>query len=84
MWLCSSCIYGIIDMNAKMYRLIIKYKEYGHYAFMLEPLLDLMFEFEYDFVRGWSRYKEGWLLSDDYVQVTSVSWEILSGKWFLY
>jgi len=39
-------------MNAKIYRLIIKYKEYGHDAFMLNLLLELVFDFEYDFVRG--------------------------------
>ena len=50
---------------------------------MLKLLLELGFEFEYDFVRGWSRYEGGWLLRDDYVQVTSISWEIMSGKWFL-
>jgi len=33
---CVSYIYGIIDMNAKRYRLIIKYKEYGHDAFVLK------------------------------------------------
>jgi len=35
-------------------------------------------------VRGWSRYDRGWLLRDDYVQVTLISWEILSGKGYLY
>ena len=39
-------------MNAKMYRLIIKYKENRHDAFMLKLLLELVFEFEYDFIRG--------------------------------
>ena len=28
------------------------YKEYGHDAFMLKLLLELVFEFEYDFVAG--------------------------------
>ena len=37
-------------MNAKMYRLPIMYKEYEHDAFMLELLLELVFEFEYHFV----------------------------------
>ena len=49
---CVSCIYSIIDMNVKRYTLIIKYKEYGHDAFMLKLLLELVFGFEYDFVRG--------------------------------
>jgi len=39
-------------MNAKMNTLIIKYKKYGHDAFMLKLLLELVFEFEYDFVAG--------------------------------
>jgi len=39
-------------MNGKMYRLIVNYKEYGHDVFMLELLLELVFEFEYYFVRG--------------------------------
>jgi len=39
-------------MNAKTYRVIIKYKEYGHDVFMLKLLLQLVFEFEYAFVRG--------------------------------
>jgi len=42
---------GIIDMNAKVCGLITRYKEYGHDAFMIELLLNLVFEFEYDFVR---------------------------------
>jgi len=49
---CVSCIYSIIDMNVMRYRLIIKYKEYRHDTFMLKLLLGLVFEFEYDFLRG--------------------------------
>jgi len=45
-----SCIQSIIDMNAKVYGLIIKYKVYGHNAIMFELLLKLVFELDYDFV----------------------------------
>ena len=30
----------------------LRYQEYGQYTFMLELLLELVFEFEYYFVRG--------------------------------
>jgi len=48
---CVSCIYGIVDINVNKYRVMIKYKEYGHDAYMLKLLLELVFRFEYDFVR---------------------------------
>jgi len=41
-----------MDMNAKAYGLIIKYEVYAHDAIMFEVLLELVFEFENDFVRG--------------------------------
>ena len=46
-----SCVQGIIDMNAKVYGLIIKYEVYGHNVIMFDLLLELVFELEYDFVR---------------------------------
>jgi len=45
----------------------LRYKEHGHDAFMHELLLELVFEFEYDFVRGWSENEGGWLLRCNYV-----------------
>ena len=46
-----NCIQSIIDMNAKVYGLIIKYEVYGHNAIMFELHLEVVFELEYDFVK---------------------------------